>query len=179
MKKNVVKIFFLLFVLLASINSIIFASTLNLKIDTNKEKIKKGEEIKVTVSWSEAMQAADFSLKYDTNKLEYVNCDLEEIFINNNIEAGEVKTAWFSINNEDKTEITYTFKAKKSGKAEFETIINGGFATGNLEIPSQYNEAKSTISISNNLMVYIVVSIILIIIILIARGGKKNEKNSK
>ena len=176
MKKNVVKIFFLLFVLVASINSIIFASTLNLKIDTNKEKIKKGEEVNVTVSWSEGMQAADFSLKYDTNKLEYINCDLEEVFINNNIEAGEIKTAWFSMDNEDKTKITYTFKAKKSGKAEFETITNGGFATGNLEIPSQYNEAKSTISISNNLVVYIVAIIILITIILIARGDKKMKK---
>ena len=180
MKNKLLKIFVLLFIFITILSSVILASTLNLKIDTNKNQLKKGEEVNVIVSWSEGMQAADFSLKYDSKKLEYVSSDLEEVFINNDVEKGELKTAWFSTEDKDKTEIKYTFKAIKSGKAEFETIINGGFANGNLEVPSEYNNAKASISIKNNLVIYaVIIIIILILIIVIIKGGKKYAKNSK
>ncbi len=159
----------------------VFADTLNINIKTtNKGKIKVGDKVKVIVYWDKGMQAADYILKYDSEKLEFIKTDLKDDYINN--ANGQVKTAWFSIDDKDKTKIEYIFKAKKSGTANLETIINGGFATGNLEMPTEYTEGNLQLEIQEaNIFLKIlkVIAIIIIILMLINLILKKLQKSGK
>ena len=171
-------IFFLIVTALALIlfQSSVFANELALTISADKEEINVEDEIKIKVSWNKAMQAADFTLNYDTEKVTYIKSNIDEVYISNNEEQGMLKTSWVSLDNTDKTEIEYTFKIKKGGKAKFTTTIDGGFATGNLEIPTKYSEGELILEIPENFLI-IFVSIIAIIIIIIFfikkfEGGK-------
>ena len=168
----------LILVLLMQIT--VFADTLNINIKANNEKIKVGDKVKVTVYWDKGMQAADYILNYDSEKLEFVKTDLKDDYINNT--NGEVKTAWFSINDKDKTKIEYVFKAKKAGTAELKTTINGGFATGNLEMPTEYTEGKIQLNITKaNIFLRIlkVLVIVIVILVLINLILKKLPKSGK
>ena len=159
----------------------IFASELTLNIKLNKEEVKQGDKIKVTVEWTEGMQAADFYLNYDADKLKFIEADIEDDYINSE-EKGQVKTAWFSMDNNDKTKIEYTFKAKKSGTVEFSTKINGGFATGELKIPEKYNEGSLKIEIAKQPLIIRILKILLIaivIIVVVRVITSKNKKGSK
>lgn len=149
------------------LQSSVFANELTLTISADKEKIKVEDEIKIKVSWNKAMQAADFELNYDAKKVEYIKCDIDEVYVTNDEKQGIVKTSWVSLDNTDKTEIEYTFKVKKSGKAKFTTTIDGGFATGGLEIPTKYNGGELIIKTSGNYIVIYILSIIIITIIII------------
>ena len=174
MKRNILKIVLITIILFISMQVLTFATVLKLNIKVDKEEIKVGDEVKVTVQWNEEMQAADFSLVYDDNKLEYVECELEDYFINN--ENGEVKTAWFSDNGTDITKIEYTFKAKKGGTVNLSTKINGGFATGNLEIPQEYENSEIKLKIKTNINITIISSIIVVIMVVIIFGCLKIRK---
>ena len=157
----------------------VFARDLTINILTEQNEIKKGDEFTVKVTWDQGMQAADFSLKYDGEKIEFINSNLEEFYINN--EEGEVKTSWFSMDDTNKTEIEYIFKAKKSGKVEFSTKINGGFATGELEIPEQYIQNNLIVQVQGNNVIIIVLTIIiaLLIILLILKNRRKRKHAKK
>lgn len=173
MKNKLFKITILTIMIIMYLQIFAFASTLKLDITSDKEQIKVGEEVKITVSWDTEMQAADFSLLYDSKRLEYVGSNLEDDFINNT--EGELKTAWFSIDNTDKTEIEYTFKAKKSGKVDISTKVNGGFATGTLQIPGTYDEGKLEIKVLGNPVIFIISIAVILIILFIALRIKKNK----
>lgn len=179
MKKKLSIIMGLALVLIFVLQINTFANTtLNLNINVDKEEVQVGEEIKVIVNWKEGMQAADFYLKFDSDKLEYIKSDIEDHFIN--LEDGVVKTAWFSIDDVDKTQIEYTFKALKSGTSTLTTEVNGGFATGNLRMPRNYENGELTIKIQGNSLFYIIaVIVILIILIIFVTLKKKNIKSKK
>lgn len=149
------------------LQSSIFANELILTISTDKEEIKVEDEIKIKVSWNKAMQAADFELNYDTKKVEYIKSNIDDIYVTNNEKQGIIKTSWVSLDNTDKTEIEYTFKIKKGGKAKFTTTIDGGFATGKLEIPTKYNDGELILKIPGNYRIIYILSIIIITIITI------------
>ena len=149
------------------LQSSVFANELILTISTDNREIKVEDEIKIKVSWNKAMQAADFELNYDTTKVEYVKSDIDDVYVTNNEKQGIVKTSWVSLDNTDKTEIEYTFKVKKGGKAKFTTTTDGGFATGELEIPSKYKEGELVLKISGNYTIIYVIAIVVIIIIII------------
>lgn len=157
------------------LQSSVFANELTLTINTDKKEIKVEDEIKIKVSWDKPMQAADFELNYDTKKVEYIKSDIDDVYVTNN-EEGIIKTSWASLDNTDKTEIEYTFKVKKSGKAKFTTTIDGGFATGELKIPTKYNDGELILKISGNYTInYLLAIIILTIIIIFIKkfiGGK-------
>ena len=184
MKNKVLKIVILTLMIINLIQIAVFANELTLNIATDKTETRVGDKIKVVVSWDQGMQAADFYLNYDSEKLKFIKADIEKDFINSEKE-GQVKTAWFSADNTDKTQIEYTFKAKESGTAEFKTKINGGFATGELEIPNKYKNGKLTIEIAKQsliiriLKVLVVVIIVVVILLIIKKninkktGGKK------
>jgi len=155
----------------------IFASILKLNIKTDKEKLEVGEEVKVIVSWNEGMQAADFSLIYDDKKLEYMSSDLEDYYINNT--NGELKTAWFSVDNTDKIQIEYTFKAKKSGTAKIATKINGGFATGELQVPQEYENGELAIKIAGGINVVTILIICVVVFFLLLVILKKKTRKRK
>lgn len=164
MKTKIIFVIIIAIFALIILQSTVFASELTLNISANKEEVNVEDEIKIKVSWDKAMQAADFELSYDTKKLEYLNSNIDYVYVNNNEKEGIVKTSWISLDNTDKTEIEYTFKVKKCGKAKFTTKTNGGFATGELEVPNKYNDSELVIKISCN---YTVVSILIIIIVIV------------
>ena len=177
MKTKTIFITIIFIFTLIILQSSVFASELTLTISTDKEKIKAEDEIKIKVSWDKAMQAADFKLNYDTKKVKYIKSDIDDVYVTNNEEQGIIKTSWVSLDNTDKTEIEYTFKVKKGGKAKFTTTIDGGFATGELDIPNKYNDGVLILKISDNCVItYILFIIIITIIIIFIKkfiGGKK------
>lgn len=185
MKNKIFKITILVIIILMFMQvSLLAANTLKINLKADKDNIKVGEEVKVTVSWKQGMQAVDFYLKYNSKKLEFVEADIEDDYINS--EDGKVKTAWFSMDDTDKTQIEYTFKAKKAGTVDISTKVNGGFATGNLQIPNKYEEGNVTIEIANTSIMNIVkvigiiigvgIAFILIRIILNIRIKKSKKK---
>lgn len=176
MKKKILEIMILMILSIICMQISIFATELNLNVKAEKEKIEIGEEVKIIVSWDKGMQAADFSLLYDEKKLQYVSSELEEYFINN--ENGEVKTAWFSSDGTDITQIEYTFKAKKAGNVKLSTKINAGFATGKLDMPETYNDGETTLRINSkvNIITIILVLFVLVFIIFIVIRKIKKKK---
>lgn len=162
--KKILSITFLLMIIL--LNSVVYALTLNLDITSNKEKVDVDEEIVVTVDWKEEMQAADFILNYDSSKFEFVNIDIENDFYT--IKDNAIEIVWFSLDETDKTSISVTFKALNPGKAKFSTEIDGGFATGELVIPDNYNTNSTTVKVNGfttgNIILGVVAVIVLILI---------------
>ena len=154
--------------MLIQVSLLAAVSTLKLDLTANKTKIKIGQEIKIKVSWNYGMQAADFYLDYDSEKLEFIKADISEDYINIK-EKNQIRTAWFSMDNTDKTEIEYTFKAKKSGTVNISTNSeSGGFATGELIRPINYKDANIVIEISNSLLstIFKVIGILIGVIII-------------
>ncbi|MBR6504213.1 MAG: hypothetical protein IKT41_00575, partial [Clostridia bacterium] len=117
---------------------VVNAATLTLKVTAEKE-VTVGGEITVTVDWTEGMQAADFILNYDKDKVEYVSSSIAEDYLTNDASNGKVKVVWISLNDKDMTKITFTFKAKANGEAKFSTEIDGGFANGEMVSPDSYD----------------------------------------
>lgn len=180
MKNKILKVIMFLIIILMLMQIKIFALTLNVK--SNKKDAIVGDKIKVTVSWNEGMQAADYSLKYDKEKLDYLKSSIDDVYVSDNEETGDLKTAWFSMDNKDLKEITYIFKVKKSGTAEFSTKINGGFATGELEVPKSYELGNLKLEIGERIIqriIRIIVRIIIIIIILLVLKKILNKKKHK
>lgn len=186
MKNKLIKTIILALMIILFMQIEIFANTLILNITTEKQEVKVGDKFKVIVSWDKEMQAADFYLKYDSEKVEYIEADIADDYINSE-DKGQVRTAWFSMDNTDKTQIEYTFKAKKSGRVNFETSVDsGGFATGNLQIPNRYKEGNLTIEISQNPIITVITIAGIIIIALIIfitvriinnKRGKKSHRH--
>lgn len=176
--KKAINIIFLLIILLTLTTSV-YAATLNLDVTSNKEKVNVDDEIIITIDWQEGMQAADFILNYDSNKFQFININIEDTFYK--VEDNRIKIAWFSLDNTDKTSIDITFKAVESGKAKFETKIDGGFATGELVIPDNYNTGSVSVKVNGIVENYIIPVIIVaaIIIIIIALIGIKKKKSHK
>ena len=173
-KKLIVSI--ALFVLI--ITSYVYAFTLNIDILADKNKVRKIDEVTIEVKWDKEMQAADFSLNYDSKKLEYIKSDIDDIYIDST-ENGVIKTAWISIDNTNKTNIKYIFKVLKTGKLKFNINVDGGFATGELEIPSDYNVNELKIESSNTLLIVIIILIVLIIVFIVTKIILKKRKNNK
>lgn len=184
MKKLLLRLIILIILVSGFMPVCVYANTLVLNISTNNEKAEIGDEIDVKVSWNQEMQAADFYLNYDSEKLEYVKCDIDDMFVNNEADKGELKTAWVSMDDTSKKEIQYTFKVKKSGTVTFTTKVYGGFATEELEIPDNYTEGKLAIEISGNVIIYAIICVLIIvfigiILILIIRKRGKYSNNRR
>jgi len=169
-KNRKIFVAFILFSIIILHISNLFASTLKLDITTDKEKIKKGDEFTITVKWDKEMQAADFTLNYDSKKLEFIESNIDDMFIDNS-EKGKLKTAWVSVDDTNKTSIEYKFKAKKTGKMKFSTEVTGGFADGNLEMPSDYSNATLTIG-KTNILPFIIIFIIIILLLIFLKNKK-------
>lgn len=180
MKNKIKKTSLIVLIFLMLIQVTVLADTLDIKIKANKKKLNVGDKVKITVFWDKGMQAADFVLKYDADKLEFIKSDLKDDYINNS--NGNVKTAWFSMDDTDKTKIEYTFKTTKTGTAELETNVNGGFATGTLSMPTGYKEGKLQLEIKETNPVLSVLKIVVFIIIILLMAFfiiKKLNNNKK
>ena len=177
MKKKQFKIILLILSILLFIPITIFANTLKVTLKTNKKHPRIGEKIKIIVDWNQGMQAADFSILYDSEKIEFVKSTIDDIYINN--EGNELKTAWFSMDDKDKSKIEYVFKTKTSGVTELTTKINGGFATGELEIPNDYENGSVTIEITNQpvMVKWLIGSVMVVGVIVILTMIVKRKKH--
>jgi len=116
--------------------AIVNAATLTLITTVNKESVTVGETITVTVNWNQGMQAADFILNYDAEKLDYISSDLGARATN---KSGKIIVAWYSDDNTDKTKAEFSFKTKAEGTTEFSVKIDGGFADKNVVKPDAYD----------------------------------------
>lgn len=170
-KKYIITIMFLVILNFAYV---VNANSLNLKLTSSAKSLSIGDEVTVTVDWKEKMQAADFALEYDSEKLEFVEADIGENFTN--IKDNQLIVSWFSNNNEDKTSMNFKFKAISDGENEFKINVLGGFATGNLEIPDDYVENSLTIKIKkSNVFFYILLIIVFLILIKHKKTRRKNK----
>lgn len=146
MKKNKQKILLiLLFLTLITVSTRVLADTLTVTTTAAKKEINIGDTTTVTVNWVENMQAADFILSYDNSKLKFKSTTVPEGNYAN--KDGKIKVMWYSSSQtpEDKKEFTFTFEGIAAGEAKIEFEIEGGFATGSLEKPNEYNlEASKT-----------------------------------
>ena len=177
MKKHIFIILIIsVFLILLNVN--VFAKTLNINVVPNKEKVEVDEEVTITIDWTDGMQAADFFLKYDNTRFEFVSMDIEDTFYK--VDNSQIEIAWFSIDNIDKTSIQATFKALKSGKADFKVEIDGGFADADVIRPDDYTINNSSVKVNGisfgEILPIIIVLVIIILIIIIVKFRKSQEK---
>ena len=168
----------ILFLIILNLTCVVNANTLTLDLKTSANTISIDDEVIITVNWKEKMQAADFILEYDSQKLEFIESDIDENFTNT--KDNQLLVSWFSNNNEDKTNMNFKFKAISEGGAEFVAKVSGGFATGNLEVPNNYEEGNLEIQIKeSNLLIKIFLLIFVIIMFLILIKYKKTRGRNK
>jgi len=125
--------------ILVMLGGVVNAASLTLKTTTDKKELAVGEKITLTVDWTDGMQAADFILNYDKDKVEFESSSIGEDYLTNDSANGKVKVVWISLNDKDMTKITFTFKTKAEGEANFSTEIDGGFANGEMVSPESYD----------------------------------------
>lgn len=148
--KKIISIMTVLVIVLAMAtvsNAAITEKTAKLNVSVSKSQVKVGDEVTVTVSWKDKMEAIDLELGFDKNKVEYVSSSMSEDYIaTDRIADGVVQISWFSMNGQGKNSITYTFKAKANGDATF-TTAEAILADENVESPEDYTYGKATLKI--------------------------------
>ena len=146
MKKVVVFIAVMVITLLVSVNCI-YATSLNLEVKTDKNTAQIGDNITVTVDWKDGMQAADYILKYDSEKLDYISSSISDTYINKS-QAGTIGISWFSGDDTNLSKMTFTFKVKKEGTADFSVQVDGGFADGQMNVPESYDVSSKSVKLT-------------------------------
>ena len=151
MNKQIFKISMIAFaiILLLQVASFAAVGKLTVKVLTDKNTYVIGDQVNVTVDWTQGMQAASFKLKYDANQLTFQSCSLGDSYYNATTK-GVVSVNWASLDDKDATQIKFVFTAKKVGETKLE-VSDCTFATGNVEEPSSYENGSKTITISPKL----------------------------
>lgn len=133
----------LLIISIFMISNVVLAYNLDLNLSTDKTDVKVGDKVTVTLTLSQGMQAADFSINYDNNLLQFENASLGKNFYSTKV-PGKITCSWFD--TKDTTQFTFTFIAKSSGTARFTTTTEN-FYNGNLQAASSYNEGNLNITL--------------------------------
>lgn len=134
---NIIIVFTLIILLLIKLN--VFAvEILTLKTLTDKEIYSVNDVVTVTIDWNEGMQAASYTIKYDSDKLEFKSANIAESFYNKS-KIGEIKINWASMNEEDFTKMVFEFIAIKTGKTNISVSNVDAFADGNVVSPTKYD----------------------------------------
>lgn len=141
-KKYLINFLIFALILIISIQTKVFASTLTLNVTTDKDNYKVGETIEVTVDWKENMQASSFKIGYDSKKLEFASASINENFYNSK-NAGEISINWASLEGTDLTQIKFQFKALEDGKTDVRIKEVSAFADSNLVTPTSYDISTS------------------------------------
>ena len=142
MKKILTSIILFLFIILLYFN-VVSAYNLELILSADKTDVKVGDKVTVTLSLSQGMQAADFTINYDSNLLKFETASLGANFYSTK-EPGKIICSWFD--TKDATKFTFTFNAISSGTANFTTTTEN-FYDGNLQSASSYNEGNLDITL--------------------------------
>ena len=134
MKKTLIMTLIIAMVL--SIASVVNAAG---SMAANPTKVKKGDQITVTVDFGKKMSASDFILTYDKNVLEFVSSTAEV----ENEESNGIKLQSYS---KDTQSVTATFKAKKAGTTANIGFVANEFTNTELEVEEvTVNGVKVTI----------------------------------
>ena len=135
--KNKIKAMILFISIITIIPIVTFASTLTLKVITDKSQYKVGDIVTATIDWKEKMQAASFVIRYDSDVLEFKSSSVEDTYYSTDTK-GEILVNWFSLNNRDLTNIKFEFKTLKTGNANISINNVDGFSDGNMKTPTDY-----------------------------------------
>ena len=144
--KKIVYSLVLVLILLVSMSGFVKAEMLTLNVSSNKDNVDINDEITITVDWKQPMQAADYVLNFDQGKFKFVSSDVDETFYK--VDNSKLKMVWVSVDDTDKTKMTFKFKAIKSGKAKFSATVDGGFATGELVVPESYKMGDTIVNVN-------------------------------
>ena len=123
--------------MLAQLTILAAVDKLTLKTTTDKASYTVGEDVVVTVDWTEGMQAAVFKLNYDASKVTFKKASISGNYYNTETE-GVISVNWASLEEQDFTKFTFTFTIKAEGSVAF-TVTDPQFADGNLSSPSSYD----------------------------------------
>lgn len=149
MKRKIFKISIIAIICILLLQMNIFASNnITIETTTNGNSYAVGGTVIATVDWGVEMQAVGFTLRYNSTKLSLKETSVNDNFYNisdpilDEISGDyytDVGVNWASLDNNKKTNITFTFKTLASGNATIE--VNNAepskFANENLESPEQ------------------------------------------
>lgn len=141
--KKITIVLLLLIISIFIFSNVILAYNLELILSADKTDVKVGDKVTVTLSLSQGMQAADFSVNYDSNLLKFESASIGKNFYSTK-EPGKIMCSWFDTN--DTSKFTFTFVAIASGIAKFTTTTEN-FYNGNLQAASSYNEGDLNITL--------------------------------
>jgi len=114
---------------------------LTINLSTDREEYVALSEFYVTVSWGEYVNTAGFDLNYDSSKVEFLVCSIEDEYINTD-ENGVINVEY--ANELVKIEsIIFVFTMKGRGIAEFSIGSERNFATGTYSYICSNNVMKS------------------------------------
>lgn len=123
-------------------------SKANVYLTTNRNIVKNGEEVEISVNIeNNAISAYNLNLYFDTDKFEYIKED--EL---SNLENDHIISLWYDQSGGSNTRSgiikTFKFKAKEEGTGYF--VINGNFYTKNAqEINTSFKETSVEIQENN------------------------------
>lgn len=135
--KNIIKAMLLFISIITIIPIVTFASTLTLKVITDKSQYKVGDIVTATIDWKEKMQAASFVIRYDSDVLEFKSSSVEDTYYSTDTK-GEILVNWFAMNDSELTNIKFEFKTLKIGNTDISIKNVDGFADGNIKSPTDY-----------------------------------------
>lgn len=145
MKINKFFIFFIVFIIffVNFFSNISYGYNLELILSSDKTNVKIGDEVNITLSISKGMQAADFTINYDSDLLEFKSASIGNNFYNATL-PGKIICSWFD--TKDTKEFNFIFVAKNEGVALFSTTTEN-FYDGNLNAASTYTEGKLNVQL--------------------------------
>ena len=143
MKNKILIISTILVVIMSVFIGSVFAlENLNISITTSNANAKVDDVIDIYVNWKEKMQAADYILNYDSDKLEFISANISED--NYSVKTlGKINVCWYS-GSDELTGMTFKFKVIGEGDANLNVEVEA-FANENLERPSDYNSTPLVI----------------------------------
>lgn len=135
MKNKILIISTILVVIMSVFIGSVFAlENLNISITTSNANAKVDDVIDIYVNWQEKMQAADYTLNYDSDKLEFISANISESNYSSDT-PGKITICWYSESN-GVTGMTFKFKVIGEGDANL-SVNPEAFANENLERPSE------------------------------------------
>ena len=150
--KKIISSIIIIFMLIVSLGGVVNAASAS--VSASSKSVEVGSTVKVTVSFGQKVSAAQFTLNFDTSKLEYVSKSSGGLF--------SAATKRYGYNSEDGVtadlaSVTFTFKAKAEGTAnvsvgglkisnETQTGISASMANSSVAVTVKKKEEKPTVT---------------------------------
>ena len=149
MKSKTLKVCILtiIFLLLVQVTSFAALGKLTLNTKTDKDTLKVGDKVTVTVDWSKEVESAGFVLKYDKDKLAFDSTTQGANYYNADT-AGKILFNWAAFDGNASTEVSFVLLAKADGTTTITVEEAKGFADADLQQASSYEYNNKTLTIS-------------------------------